>query len=127
MNDAILETIAFHLDRIATALEQANPPKAPDYVFPLEEFASFDWNGLGISVIATDRYGATIVRWGGHDYKRRSPENAYGAAIFFSRSTGKDEEGRNTYERLITFKQIDRSVSPVSRKVEAAIAPEGNP
>jgi hypothetical protein len=110
------------LERIAAALERlAPPPTAPNYQASLEEFKNFNWEKIGATVEFSDYYGVALVRWQGQLYKRRSPENAYKTAIFFSRCTGKDEEGRNQYERLITFKEPDTTIQPISRKAEQAI------
>lgn len=97
------------LEQIALCLGQLNlsaTAAAPNYTRALTEFKSFDWNSIGASVIQRDDSGATIVRWGNHDYVRRSPANKFGEAIWFSRSVGRDEQGHTTYERLITFKRM---------------------
>jgi hypothetical protein len=49
---------------------------------------------------------------------RRSPANKFGEAIWFSRCTGKDENGENKYEKLITFKPTSKiAVEPLPEKV----------
>lgn len=106
------------LERIAVVLERHTPPtsNAPSYTFPLESFASFDWESIGASVERTDNYGAAIVSWQGNNFVRRSPNNKFGEAIFFSRCVGKDEQGENKYERLISFKSIPQA-EPLPEKV----------
>ncbi len=95
------------LSRIAIALEQMIPAmKAPNYQFAIKDFATFDWASIGAVVVSSDSDGATAVSWKNHTYLRRSPSNKFGAAIWFSRCTGKDERGENQYEKLITFKAM---------------------
>jgi hypothetical protein len=127
---APIKRIAIALERIATALEQRQDDgKDLNYFAPIEEFKTFDWGKIGAVVVKSDQYGAAVVgihpdeswqQW--KEYIRRSPDNAYDTAIFFSRCVGKDEDGKNKYERLITFKSkkpID--VNPISRKAEGLI------
>ncbi len=105
--------------RIADALERIAPatPKAPDYQYPIEAFLNFDWESIGAVVEQKDQYGAGVVLWGGHTWIRRAPANKYGAAIWFSRPTGKDAEGNVTYERLATFKPRTAKAEPIPEKV----------
>lgn len=93
------------------------PRHCPDLVYPIDRFVYFDWHSIGATVLESDRHGATLVSWAGRIYSRRSPANKYGAAIWFSRSTGKAEDGSTNYERLITFKQLRYAVEPVPEKV----------
>lgn len=106
------------LERIAQCLEQHTPQVtyAPNYTFPLESFASFDWESIGATVERTDNYGAAIVSWRGNNFVRRSPNNKFGEIIFFSRCVGKDDQGENKYERLISFKPVSE-VEPLPDKV----------
>lgn len=106
------------LERIASTLEQLAPKSAPDYQKPLEEFRSFNWASINASVERSDQYGAAIVNWKGYQFVRRSPSNKFGEAIWFSRCIGKDENGGNQYERLITFKPTSKKeVEPIPEKV----------
>jgi hypothetical protein len=90
------------LERIAIALEGMKPEKpAPNYKKDLKNFPDFNWEQIGAQVEKKDQYGAATVLWNAQRYVRRSPENAYGTAIFFTRCVGKDETGKNKYERLI--------------------------
>jgi hypothetical protein len=111
------------LERIAIALEALQPEKpAPNYKQDLKNFATFDWGKIGTQVEKRDQYGAATVLWNGQRYVRRSPENAFGAAIFFTRCIGKDTEGKNKYERLITFEAArDIQVRPISREAESLL------
>ena len=88
-----------------------------DYQYDLSAFPNFDWDTIGARVVHSDRYGAAVVAWGGHTYIRRAPQNKFGEAIWFSRCTGKGESGENVYVRLITFKNISRSVEPIPERV----------
>ena len=106
------------LERIANALERISPQTAPNYQYPLESFKSFDWNSIQAKVIKSDQYGAAVVRWNGKQYIRRSPSNKYNPAVWFSRCTGKSDDGNNLYERLITFKPLSKAeAEPLPEKV----------
>lgn len=117
-----LTEIAIQLNRIAIALETAQPEKpAPNYKFSIEKYQSFDWESIGCKVLEWDNDGATLIEWNGHQYKRRSPENKFAPAIWFSRAIGKNEDGSIQYEKLITFKE-EEAPEPISRKVEKALS-----
>ncbi|MGP1382994.1 MAG: single-stranded DNA-binding protein [Thainema sp.] len=105
------------MERIAIALERMAPDDgAPNLQKSIEEFKGFDWPSIGARVVQSDQYGPAIVEWGGKQFTRRSPQNKFSAAIWFSRSTGvKDSEGRPIYERLISFKVLE-GADPVSAK-----------
>ncbi|NEP08756.1 MAG: hypothetical protein F6K14_00550 [Symploca sp. SIO2C1] len=120
----VLSQIAITQDRIATALERQTPAQpAPNIQRPLSEFSKFDWKSIGAEVVKRDQYGAGVVIWEGKQYLRRSPENEFGASIWFARCVGKDQDGRNKYERLITFKPMqEQKVKPISREAEAMLA-----
>ena len=102
------------------------PNQSPDYQYDLSAFPNFDWDMIGAAVTQSDRYGAAAVTWGGHTYIRRSPQNKFGEAIWFSRCTGKGDNGDNVYVRLITFKRHLSKAEPlpsgVSHLVGAANA-----
>ena len=105
------------MERIAIALERMAPDGgAPNLQKSIEEFKSFNWASIGAKVVQTDQYGPAIVEWGGKQFTRRSPQNKFSAAIWFSRGTGeKDSEGRTIYERLISFKVLE-GADPLSAK-----------
>jgi hypothetical protein len=114
---------AIALEKIAELLGRSIPRSAaPNYKGILEQWRKFDWASIGAEIEITDNYGVASVIWRGERYKRRSPENAYGAVIFFSRCVGKAEDGSNQYERLITFEPLkDLQAEPISRKAEQVI------
>lgn len=122
----ILESAQIHLElmgRITAALEQLAGDagvKAPNYQIPLESWSAFDWQSIGAVVERADNHGAAIVSWKGQIFTRRSPDNKFGATIFFSRCIGKDERGENQYERLITFKPLPQAEA-VSERVSRLI------
>lgn len=99
----ILTRISDTLDLIAAN----TAPAAPNFRKPFDDFAHFDWTTIGAVVTATDDDGVSAVEWNGYDFTRRAGSGKFGRAIWFSRPTGKDAEGNNTYVRLVTFK--DRS------------------
>jgi len=92
------------LERLVAAVEARSP--APGYVRALAEFARFDWSEIDATAIQTDDDGIATISWRGHRYMRRSPSNKFDPAIWFSRVVGKDDDGSNRYERLITFKEL---------------------
>lgn len=116
---ALLGSIAESLAKLADA---ANPPEPPDWVFPIEQYTLFDWAAHGVTVLATDSEGPTLVQYGGQNYKRRAPDNAYDPAVWYSHCIGKDEDGRNQYVRLVTFRKFkEDDVQPLGRKAERAV------
>ncbi len=115
-NDRLIQV----LERIANALERLSPQEAPNYRRSLKNWQEFDWSDIGAVVMGKDKFGPTVVEWQGKEFKRRSPENAYGAVIFFSRAIGKDGD-RTLYERLITFKDSEDKIRPISREAEGVI------
>ena len=121
MNDYELQMLGL-FNRIANALEAialTNAP-APNFVKPIESYASFDFTAIGALVKGHDANGPTELEWGGYLWTRRSPQNKFGEAIWFSRATGKDAEGNVKYSRLITFKKLTEA-EPLPRKVEALV------
>jgi hypothetical protein len=103
------------LEGIQSTLEQLTTA-APNYQQPLESFTQFNWESIGATVERSDQYGAAIVSWRGLQFVRRSPQNKFGSAVWFSRCVGKDDNGENKYERLITFK-IMGEAEPIPEKV----------
>jgi hypothetical protein len=118
---------AIALEKIAQILEQSRPRSAPpNYQALLETWHDYDWSKISAEIELTDNFGVASVIWQGERYKRRSPSNAYDTAIFFSRCVGKDHDGKNQYERLITFKPFTAlNVEPISRKAENIINQNG--
>lgn len=111
------------LERGVKFLEEESARKeAPNYQLHLEEFATFDWESIGATVERSDAQGAAIVSWKGRQFIRRSPTNKYGAVVFFSRCIGNDEQGVKKYERLCTFKSLEKvEVEPISDKATRLI------
>jgi len=107
------------LQRIADALEiiaLAHVPKAPNYIRPITEYQTFDWDTLGAEVLVRDEFGVAQVKWGGYVWTRRAPQNKFGEAVWFSRPEGKSADGNVKYARLITFKSQSEA-EPVPDKV----------
>ena len=96
MNDETLKELLLILKAIASN----NPP---GWQRPLKSYHHFDWSRIGATVVSQDQHGTTKVAWCGHIYTRRAGENKkFGAAIWFSRAVGGEDE--TNYLRLITFK-----------------------
>jgi hypothetical protein len=89
---------------------------APNYQSRIEDFQNFDWASIGATIEYTDSDGVAVVSWRGNQFLRRSAQNKFKPAIWFSRAVGKDENGENRYERLISFKQL-AEVEPLPEKV----------
>lgn len=120
-NTMALEVIANQLQLIRQQLMSSD--HVPNYQYDLAAFPSFNWESIGATVTSGDRYGAAAVTWGGHTYIRRSPQNKFESAIWFSRSTGKGENGENVYQRLITFKKGSSKAEPLPERVSRYILP----
>jgi hypothetical protein len=112
-----LQGVELHLREMSIS---SNP--APNYRRPLSDYQDFDWASIGAIVLKEDSDGATEVEWNGQVFTRRSPQNSYDAAIWYSRSVGKDSDGKNKYLRLITFKAPSES-GPIAVKAKKAIGP----
>jgi hypothetical protein len=110
-----LQGIEAHLRQIALS---SNP--APNYQRPLSEYHSFDWSSIGAGVLKEDEDGVSSVEWNGQVFTRRSPNNRFDAAIWFSRCVGKDSDGNNRYVRLITFKAAS-DAEPIAAKAKKAV------
>ncbi len=111
---ASLQGVESHLRQIALS---SNP--APNYQRPLSEYHGFDWSSIGAGVLKEDEDGVSSVEWNGQVFTRRSPNNKFDAAIWFSRSVGKDSDGNNRYVRLITFKAAS-DAEPIAAKAKKA-------
>lgn len=106
------------LERLVCAVEARSP--VPSFVRSLAEFAEFDWSEIDATVLLTDSDGVAVISWRGHRYMRRSPSNKFDPAIWFSRAVGKDDDGGNRYERLITFKEL-ADPEPLPEKVKRSM------
>ena len=100
------ERIIDRLDRLVENKETTEPELEKS----LSEYKNFDWKTIGAKVIETDMDGVALVEWRGKIYRRRSPDNKFSPAIWYSRKEG-DE-----YKKLITFKTLG-STEPLGRKV----------
>lgn len=121
LQNQLLERIASASERTAEAAQQMaqSNTEAPNFQRSLEIFSQFDWASIGATVERSDQYGAAIVSWRGMQFVRRAPSNKFQEIIFFSRCVGKDDDGNNKYERLISFKPVSKiDVEPVPLKVE---------
>jgi hypothetical protein len=112
---ASLQGVESHLRQIAIS---SNP--APNYQRPLSDYPGFDWLSIGATVLKEDHDGATAVEWNGQIFTRRSPNNKFDAAVWFSRCVGKDADGNNKYVRLISFKAASEA-EPIAAKARKAI------
>ena len=110
MNEALLLDIQTALLEVRQCLRVIASQNAPDWQRPLSHYKS-DWlTAIGAKAIARDECGPTSVVWNGHIYIRRSGDNRkYGAAVWFSRAVGSDENGSTQYARLITFKDLAKA------------------
>ena len=113
------------LGELIATLRELKPqaPPALNMVFPIEEYHGFDFAQIGARVIAHDEDGPTIIERDGRQYRRRSPQNKFGGDVWYSKSLGKEENGKPLYEILVSFKEIDDSkVDPLSPNAQRAIA-----
>ena len=117
---ALLAVLA-SIDQRLEALVDAGATTAPNYQRRLADFLHFNWPAIGATVLEADEFGPAAVEWRGLRYTRRSPQNKFDAAIWFSRAAGKDEDGTVRYERLITFKE-QAEPEPLSRKLADELA-----
>ena len=109
------------IKKLLEAQQQAQPSptpaevRAPNLRRLLSEYPSFNWDEIGAKVLSADEDGATAVAWGGHTFVRRTNPK-FGAEVWFSRATGRGEDGEISYERLITF-AAPPEVEPLPRTV----------
>src|SRR5215470_11837562 len=118
----ILRMIAASLQGVESHLRQmaASSNPAPNYQRPLSEYPIFDWNSIGATVLNRDGDGVTAVEWNGQVFTRRSPNNKFDAAVWFSRHLGQDADGNKRYARLITFRALNDAES-IAAKAKKAI------
>ena len=109
LNQKILQTqqlILARLDRLVDNIEINDP----EIERSLSEYKNFDWKAIRARVIEIDSDGVALVEWRGKIYKRRSPDNKFSPAIWYSPKEG------DSYKKLITFKDFG-SIEPLGRKV----------
>lgn len=122
-NTMALEAIRDTLRKIYADVQMLRQnDKPPNYQYDIKAFSNFNWDLIGATVVERDRYGAAAVTYCGHTYIRRSPQNKFTDAIWFSRCTGKGENGENVYMRLITFKKRNCPVEPLPERVLHQVA-----
>jgi len=112
---ASLQGVESHLRQMAVS---SNP--APNYQRPLSEYPIFDWPSIGATVLNRDEDGVTAVEWNGQVFTRRSPNNKFDAAVWFSRHLGQDADGTKRYARLIVFRALS-DAEPIAAKAKKAI------
>jgi hypothetical protein len=112
---ASLEGVESHLRQIAVS---SNP--APNYQRSLSEYPIFDWPSIGATVLSRDDDGVTAVEWNGQVFTRRSPNNKFAEAVWFSRHLGQDADGNKRYARLISFRALS-DAEPIAAKAKKAI------
>jgi DdrB-like protein len=121
--NGILQMIAASLQGVESHLRQiaisSNP--APNYQRTLSEYPGFDWSSIGATVLKEDSDGVSVVEWNGKTFTRRSANNKYPEAIWFSRPAGKDADGNLRYERLVTCKRPSEA-EPIAAKAKRAIS-----
>jgi DdrB-like protein len=110
-----LQSIESHLRQIAVS---SNP--APNYQRLLSEYPTFDWPSIGATVLNRDDDGVTAVEWNGQVFTRRSPNNKFDAAVWFSRHLGQDADGNKRYARLISFRALNEA-EPIAAKAKKVI------
>ena len=83
----LLAALVSNTNRIAQSLElmTMQNAKEPNYQRPIEQYRDFDFETIGAQVKARDEHGVTALDWGGFIWTRRSPQNKFGEAIWFSR------------------------------------------
>lgn len=116
----LLERIALALEQSEFALPGGSAPgssSGPNYEVCLSQFKTFDWASIDATVEYADSDGVATVIWRGHRYVRRSAENKFKPAIWFSRSTGRDDEGNVRYAKLATF-SLRPKAEPLPSKVK---------
>ena len=118
----ILRMIAASLQGVESHLRQmaASSNPAPNYQRPLSEYPIFDWPSIGATVLNRDEDGVTAVEWNGQVFTRRSPNNKFDAAVWFSRHLGQDADGNKRYARLIVFRALS-DAEPIAAKAKKGI------
>jgi hypothetical protein len=111
---ALLGEILGQLKQLNAAAEVRKPHLC--HTKRIEEYPTFDWEAFGAKVVERDDDGVCLVEFKGEIYSRRSPQNKFAPAIWFSRSDGKDEDGNTKYVKLVIFKKFDFEPEPIPAK-----------
>lgn len=129
---ALLGEILGQLKQLNAAAEVRKPHIC--HTKQIEEYSTFDWEAFGAKVVERDDDGVCLVEFKGEIYSRRSPQNKFAPAIWFSRSDGKDEDGNTKYVKLVIFKKFDFEPEPIPAKARQymqqaprAVAPPPEP
>lgn len=114
---AELHTLNLTLNRLLEALQaQQTDATGPNLRRSLDDYPGFVWASIGAEIIAADADGPTILRYQGQEWKRRTHPK-FGQDIWYSRATGRDEQGNVAFARLITFGGEDDPVEPLPEKL----------
>lgn len=89
------------------------------FSYPLESFATFDWDAFGATIHKADRSGVAVVVWRGDTYTRRSFAKN-GNDVWYSRLIGTTEGGKHIYDILIKFSEAHGKVSSLPDEVKDA-------
>ena len=106
----LLQAILAELKALHASIKSNQP--APRLEFHLDDLPNFPWDAIGAVPAQRDKHGISQIWWGGRQFFRRSPDNRYTEAIFFSRSLGKEENGKPQYEWLIRFSTTTKPLTP---------------
>jgi len=122
MTDQQFERFLELLGAMVTKLDELKPitPPPTNLQFAIEDYPNFDFAKYGIAVLKSDQDGPTVIESAGRVYRRRCPSNKYGAAIWYSRGLGRDEDGETSgYECLIKFSQFKvEDIDPLTDKAK---------
>lgn len=89
------------------------------FVYPLDAYATFNWDEFGATIQKSDRSGPAIVVWRGETYIRRSFDKN-GKDVWFSRLLGTTEGGKHLYDVLIKFSERHGQVRSLPDEVKDA-------
>ena len=116
----IYEGLTRTLKNMELALMATAAASPPNWKRPLSAYKNGWVTAIGAYEVTTDQHGPAVIFWMGHHYTRRSGSNPkFGAAIWFSRATGKGEDGETAYARLITF---ENGAPPTAEPLPAYVA-----
>lgn len=105
----VMAEATVQVERNLGRLASAGGNSSPNFFKNLSAFPTFDWSTINAKVVESDRDGVSVVEWEGRMFTRRKGNADYDPALYFSVCTGKDDAGKNKYDRLITFKQPSKA------------------